>query len=297
MISSDAHPNKGDINQGDAARSRTQGAATASDENSVQTFQGVRETLRENGVLELTLDLNENNLLSLEAFHNIAATVERWSQDERVKVMVLGSAALGFFSNGLDPRNFYARPEADVREFVRASVSVMERIFFFPVPVICAIPGHCMAAGAVMAICCDYRYMLDRSGRIGYPEANIALNFPGFASRRLRDLIGERATRDLLFDAKLLRPADAQKLGLIDEAIFAESPEDFARQVRARADKLAKVPIVSLRGIKDGLRRDYVYTMQETAIFDVDELVKTVLTPQAQEGILSLIEGRRPKFG
>lgn len=259
-------------------------------------YQGIRENLRENGVLELTLDLNENNLLSLEAFQSIAATVQRWAKHDQVKVMVLGSAATGFFSNGLDPRNFYQRAEADVREFVQASVTAMDRIFFFPVPVICAIPGHCMAAGGVMAICCDYRYMLDRSGRIGYPEANIALNFPGFASRRLRDLIGERATRDILFEAKLLRPADALQLGLIDEVISADSPEDFHRQIRVRADKLAKFPIVSLRGIKDGLRRDYVYTMKETALFDVDELVKTVLTSQAQEGILSLIERRRPKF-
>ncbi|MCR9143718.1 MAG: enoyl-CoA hydratase/isomerase family protein [bacterium] len=271
---------------------------TASDARSgdQKSYQGIREALHANGVLELTLDLNANNLLSLAAFQTIAATVERWSRDERVKVLILGSAAAGYFSNGLDPRNFYRRPEADVREFVQASVSVMERIFLFPVPVICAMPGHCMAAGAVMAICCDYRYMLDRSGRIGYPEANIALNFPGFAARRLRDLIGERATRDILFEAKLLRPADAQKLGLIDEAIAAGSPEDFAAQVRARADKLAKTPIVSLRGIKDGLRRDYVYNMEATAVFDVDELVKTVLTDQAQEGILSLIEARRPKF-
>lgn len=263
-------------------------------------FAGIRETLHANGVLELTLDLNENNLLSLEAFRLIASTVERRARECRaentIKVLVLGSAAAGFFSNGLDPRNFYGRADADIREFVQASVDVMQGIFQFPVPVICAMPGHCMAAGAVMAICCDYRYMLDRKGRIGYPEANIALNFPGFASRRLRDLIGERATRDLLFEAKLLRPADAQKIGLIDEAIAADSPEDFAAKVRAKADKLAKYPIVSLRGIKDGLRRDYVYNLRETAEFDVDELVKTVLTPQAQEGILSLIEGRRPNF-
>lgn len=259
-------------------------------------YQGIRENLHANGVLELTLDLNENNLLSLAAFQLIATTVERWSRDPRVKVLVLGSAARGFFSNGLDPRNFYQRAEADVREFVQASVSTMEGVFFFPVPVICAMPGHCMAAGAVMAICCDYRYMLDRSGRFGFPEANIALNFPGFASRRLRDLIGERATRDILFEARLLRPTDARELGIIDDVFTAASPVDFQTQVRARADKLAKLPIVSLRGIKDGLRRDYVYTMQETAIFDVNELVKTVLTAQAQEGILSLIERRRPNF-
>ena len=270
-------------------------AARSNGENSGE-YAGVRETLHASGVLEFTLDLNENNLLSLEAFRLLAAALKQRSGDAGIKTMVLGSAARGYFSNGLDPRNFYARPEADVREFVQASVDVMEQIFCFPVPVICALPGHCMAAGAVMALCCDYRYMLDRSGRIGFPEANVALNFPGFASKRLCDLIGERAARDILFEAKLLRPREACELGLVDEVFTADSPEDFTAQVRQRAEQLAKKPLVSLRGIKEGLRRDYVYNMEATARFDVDELVRTVLTPHAQEGILSLIEKRRPNF-
>lgn len=259
-------------------------------------YTGVHETLHANGVLELLLDLNENNLLSLEAFRTIEATLKRWAQNPSVKVLVLGSAREQFFSNGLDPRNFYQRPPSEIREFVQASVNAMQAIFYFPVPVICAMPGHCLAAGGVMALCADYRYMRQRGGRIGYPEANIGLNFPGLASRRLRELVGERHARDLLYEAKLLRPADAVAIGLVDAVFAAKTLDEFYAQVRKVADRLARAPRVSLKGIKDGLRRDYADSVYETSIFDVNELVKTVLTPTAQEGILSLIEQRRPDF-
>ncbi len=245
------------------------------------------------GVLEITLDMNTMNTFSLDAYRAFSECLDAWAQNDGLRVMILASASESFFSNGLDPAMFVDQPEPHVRAFVEAAVGTNARLFEFPVPILAAINGHCMAAGAVSAMCCDWRFMAERGGRIGFPEANIALNFPVFATARLRELVGERMCRDLLFTGKLLKPEEALQCGLIDEVIPADS---LRAEVRKRALKLAKLRPNSLRGFKIALRKEDYQFGRDVAQFDIDELVRVSMTPDGQAGLRSLIEGGRPRF-
>ena len=149
-----------------------------------------------------------------------------------------------------------------------------------------------MAAGAVMAMCCDYRYAVPAM-RFSLPEANLAMNFPAFATRRLKELVGEQKARDLLFTGKMLRAKEAAEFGLIDEIY---EPDEFDARVRKHATKLANLRPNTLRGMKASMRKEYEAGQTEIQQFDIDELTRIILTPDTQEAVLSLIEKRRPRF-
>jgi enoyl-CoA hydratase/carnithine racemase len=79
---------------------------------------------------------------------------------------------------------------------------------------IAAINGPCLSGGLELALCFDYRIMLDDPAlRIGCPEVLIGL-LPGFGgSQRLTRLLGAARARELLLSGELLAPRQAAAAG------------------------------------------------------------------------------------
>lgn len=247
----------------------------------------------EDGVLLLTLRLNETNRLTPQAIVLVREKVSTWREDRRVRAMVLASGVDGIFSDGLDPRQVYGKTDGETRAYVRSAIEAIASIFSFPVPVVCAISGHAMAAGAVLAACADYRLIAERGARIGFPEVSIAMNFPSFGTERLRDLVGERGAQDLLYTGRLLRPGEALALGLVDAV---HPPQELLAAALDRAKHLARGRSLSLRGLKSALRAKYRGRTEVLIEQDIESLTQVALSADAQEGMLSLIETRRPRF-
>ena len=247
----------------------------------------------DDGVLHLTLRLNKTNRLTPEAIAIIGDRLHERREDAHMRVLLLSSGSSGIFSDGLDPLQVYGKSAEHISRYVRSAIEMVVALFQFPVPVVCEISGHAMAAGAVLAACGDYRLMAAKGARFGFPEVSIAMNFPSFATERLRDLVGERAAQELLYTGSLLRADAALDLGLVDSV---HAPEALAAAALGRARSLARGRAVALRGLKAALRAKYLGRTQELISRDVESLTEMALTADAQEGMLSLIEERRPRF-
>ena len=249
------------------------------------------EEKREGGILELGLKLNENNRFSRDGLLALGETLDRWKRDEAVRVLIFTSAVPGYFSNGLDPALFVGKSLEEARAGFRLITETAAKFCFFPVPTICVISGHCMAAGAAMAIGADFRLMAEKGARIGFPETAIAMNYPSFSAGILCDLVGTTNARDLLYFAKLLKGPEALAMGLVDEICPASVLHDRALKL---AGKLAALPPAAARGIKESLRRRYADIEKQTRDYDIEQMARTSMTADAQEGFRSLAERRRP---
>ncbi|MCU0824263.1 MAG: enoyl-CoA hydratase/isomerase family protein [Leptospira sp.] len=244
-------------------------------------------------ILEIKMQSNEKNTFDFEAFVLFQEILNKHANNPDLRVLLFTSAQAQFFSNGIEPTLMYGKSEADVRKSVEQLLRTAQTYFHFPVPTIAVINGHCMAAGAVFALFSDYRYMVDKGGRIGFSEAIVGLNFPSIPTVVLQALVGVTATRDLLFTGKQMKGPEAKEIGLVDELFSAE---DLFPQSLKFAESLSKLTYNSSRGMKSAMREPYRSQMEALFSSDADLFTKVILSPDGQEGFLSLIEKRRPKF-
>jgi len=263
----------------------------------------VSETVSENpkilrirhadGVVELQFDLNEKNIFNEEAFLSFSKHLIEIGQDKEIRAVLLSSASEEYFSNGLDPNMFVDRDFQHIHRAVDIILQSTLELLRLPQPIVAAIGGHCMGAGAVFALFSEYRLMSAKKGRIGFPEIRIGLSFPAGAATMLAELVGPKAARDLLFDGTPLKAEQARTLGLVDEVCASAELMPAALKL---ATSLAKKPPLALQAIKLALKQRARSYMEDRMHDDRDWLVRTIHSKHGQEGFRSILENRRPVF-
>ncbi len=239
----------------------------------------------ENKILELQIASNPKNTFTRELLEEIlhvckslTQSIENASEEEPLRIVLLTSLEGKYFSNGLDPSLFLDQSEKEIRKSVELLMEASNAYFYLPLPTLAVIKGHCIAAGAVFAIFSDFRFMVEGSGRIGFPEVAIDLNFPSFPARVLSDLVGRRNARDLLYTGKLLKPKEALEIGLLDGIISSENRKPLEDCVQ----KLTGLSLASAKGIKAALCDSYRFFGDPLVREDVENLTKTIVKPRAQ---------------
>ncbi|MCB1164522.1 MAG: enoyl-CoA hydratase/isomerase family protein [Leptospiraceae bacterium] len=254
--------------------------------------QGI-QIIEHGDVVELKLHFNDLNTMNSDAFLALAKHLEELRQNKEPSVMLLTSGAPGFFCNGLDPAIMVDQHHKDVHRTVDILMRSTQALFQFPIPVVCVINGNCVGAGAIFALFSDYRFMNSEKGRIGFPEANIGMNFPAAGAKILVDAVGMNTARDMLYQGKMVKPDQAKQAGLVDEIFPAK---DLFDKSLAFAQKLAQTPRPALVGLKKGLRLPYEEMFSKMELTDRDSTIRTIETKEAQEGFRSVLERRRPDF-
>ena len=102
----------------------------------------------------------------------------------------------GFFSAGVDLK---LAPALDA-DGQRAMVEGINRMFAgwyaFPRPVVCAVNGHAIAGGLILALCGDYR-VGPAEGRFGLTELRVGIPYPAAAMTVVRAELAPPVARRL----------------------------------------------------------------------------------------------------
>jgi enoyl-CoA hydratase len=124
-------------------------------------------------------------------------------------------------------------------------------LYDYPGPTVAYMNGHAIAGGCVLALCCDYRVVADRDRiRIGLNEVALGVRFPPAILRIVMDRLPLRHRAEILLGAGLFGPADALRLGLVDEVAA-----DADAASRARLEALAAHPAEAYAATKADIRR------------------------------------------
>ena len=251
------------------------------------------EEKKTGNILELKFKFNELNSFNKEAFLAFGKKFDEIAAAKPCRALILTSGVDGFFSNGLDPNMFLDKSENEIRENFTIVIESAAKLFFLPIPLIVAINGHCMGAGSVFALYGDYRFMVDKKARLGFPEALVGMTFPSGSAMYLQEVVGVANARDLLFTGKALKGAEAKEIGLVDEVY---SIDEIYQRAYTLAEKIAALPPEASSGIKLAFRESYRTVIGELKNKDIDLAVKIITGKNSQEGFRSILEKRRPKF-
>jgi len=248
---------------------------------------------RKGHILELYIHTNETNSLGPEFFRDLSRAFDDAQNDSAIKAILLSGRNAKYFSNGFDPSTFVGKEIGEIKAVIGEALKASGKVLFSRKPVVCAMNGHTMALGAVFAIFSDYRILVEKKGRIGFPEALIGANFLSTSAHILIKIVGLRVARDLLYSGRALKSDEALAIGLIDEAA---SPDELLSKARNWCAQFEQMPMESVTGIKVALRDADRRVADDLAANDLEFLAAAVASPNGQEGMRSILEGRRPKF-
>ena len=124
-----------------------------------------------------------------------------------------------FYSNGLD-LEWLLRPDTeDMREFVAEVEKLLARVIEFPLITVAACNGHTFAAGAMLALCHDFRVMRADRGFFCLPEADIKIPFtPGMNSLIMQRLTITTA-HEVMVTAKRVGGEEAERKHIVHAAV------------------------------------------------------------------------------
>jgi len=229
---------------------------------------GPLTTTIEDGVAVVRFDDGKANVLSHAAIDAFEAALDRAEVEARA-VCIVGRE--GKLSAGFDLSVMTSGPDG-ARELVSRGAELLMRLYMHPQPVVVAVTGHALAAGALLALACDVRIGADVPAKIGLNETSIGMPLPLFATELARDRLSPTAFVRATLAAEIYDPEGAVQAGYLDRVVPLDEVVEAAiaeanRLSAYRAGAYARSKEVLRRATVDRIRAG---TAADLALFSVE---------------------------
>lgn len=255
---------------------------------------------RDGAVATVVMHRNGNNGIAPDLMAEISEAFAELGADDSVRVVVLASEYEKYFCVGADlsAMGGIDRDGPDVEDRITEMALEMQRGFNAIEnclkPVIARINGHALGGGCELALCCDYRLMVeDGRSRIGQSETPLGLIPGAGGTQRLPRLIGKARALPMILEGTRLSAIEAEAVGLVSRAV---APEELDGAVAELSGRLAKAATRALGLAKDAVNRGLEATLEEGLRIEARNFAKASLTEDAVIGIVSFLNKREPEF-
>jgi enoyl-CoA hydratase/carnithine racemase len=251
----------------------------------------------DNKIATLTLNRPERkNPLTFESYAELSNMFRAAAQDDALNAIVITGEG-GNFCSGGDVFDIIA-PLLDMNtaarlRFTRMTGDLVKAMRACTQPIIAAVDGVCVGAGAIIAMASDIR--------IGTPDAKIAFLFNRVglagcdmgACAILPRIIGQGRASELLLTGRTMRGEEAERWGFFNRLCAAETLIDEAAKLAAA---LAEGPTFANAMTKRMLEMEWAMSV-ETAV--EAEAVAQALCMDTQDfarAFRAFAEKRKPQF-
>lgn len=189
----------------------------------------------EDGVAVIRLDDGKVNVVSHRVIDLLHASLDAALEQAR-SVAIVGRE--GKLSAGFDLTEMTAGPER-ARDLVAAGGRLLMRVFGHPQPVVVAVTGHALAAGALLALACDTRIGGDGPAKIGLNETAIGMGLPRYATELAAARLSPAHLTRSAVQAEIYDPAGAVDAGYLDRVVPAAECASAAIEEARRLGQLS----------------------------------------------------------
>jgi enoyl-CoA hydratase/carnithine racemase len=176
--------------------------------------------------------------------------------------------------------------------YMRGIQRIPRRLARFEKPVIAAINGPAVGAGLDLACMCDIR--LAASGaRFGSSFVKIGLIPGDGGAYLLARVIGFPRALEMVMTGRLIDTIEAERIGLINEIV---EPADLLAHARRRAEKIAANAPLAVRLAKSAVYQSWDLTLDAALNLAATYQGIAQNTPDHDEGVAAMLEGRTPEF-
>ena len=253
---------------------------------------------RDAGIAVVTLnDPDRRNAMTETMGRALSETFEELAHDDELRCVVLTGAGAAFSAGGdlamLDEHARATREDGfDATSAMRGFYGLFLALRDVPVPVVAAVNGHAVGAGACVALACDL-LVIAADARFGLNFARIGIH-PGMGgSWLLPRLAGRQRAAELLYTGRLAAGSEVASYGLALEALPAAEVLDrglaLAREIATSAPQV-------VRQLKRSLRETWDRTLEEQLDVEAAFQAENYGTRDVAEGLAAVRDRRVPRF-
>lgn len=249
---------------------------------------------RQGAVMEIRFNRPHRLNAVVEAFYTeLLAALGEAESDPDVRCVVLTGEGRAFCvgadmkEHGSAQRSLFQR-----RQYLQLGNDVCEAVLRLRKPVIAAVNGYALGAGAEMAVACDFIVMAEEA-QIGFPETSIGTCIGGGVSKLLPQLVGLNMARQLLYTGRRIDGREAARIGL---ATSCHPQEALLVEAHQLAETLSRQAPVSIAMLKRLVNQGSDTGLESQLQQELDAVFTCSTTADWQEGVDAFAEKRAPRF-
>ena len=249
------------------------------------------------GVATLTLNRPERkNPLTFESYAELRELFRALAYADDVKTIVITGAGDNFCSGGdvheiIGPLTKLDMP--GLLAFTRMTGDVVKAMRACPQPIVAAIDGICVGAGAILALASDLRYGTARSKtaflftRVGLAGCDMG------ACAMLPRVIGQGRAAELLYSGRSMSGEEAERWGFFSRLC---APEDVLAEAQKMAADLAAGPTFAHGMTKKMLQQEWNMGVDEAIEAEAQAQAICMMTNDFHRAYHAFVAKEKPKF-
>lgn len=248
-------------------------------------------------VATITLNRPERkNPLTFDSYAELRDTFARIGEVEDVGAVVITGAG-GNFCSGGDVHEIIG-PLLDMNAddqlaFTRMTGDLVIAILSCPRPVIAAIDGVCVGAGAAIAMASDLRYGTERS-RIAFLFVRVGLAGCDMgACAILPRIVGQGRAAELLYTGRAMNGRQASEWGFLNGLY---EPDALLTQAHSVGTRMANGPTFAHAMTKKMLRREWDMPVIEAVRAEAEAQALCMQTKDFRRAYEAFLRKEEPKF-
>ncbi|KRY41674.1 Trifunctional enzyme subunit alpha, mitochondrial, partial [Trichinella spiralis] len=178
------------------------------------------------GIIKFNTPGSKENIMDINFMMEFYDCLNKFTQDDSVKGIVVMSGKSGSFIAGADTKIIAScHSVAEATALSLKCQAIMNRIHSNYKPVVAAINGTCLGGGLELALACDYRIAVNSKKTVfGLPEVRLGLLPGAGGTQRLPRLISIIDSMDLMLTGKTISASKAKSIGLVDMLVEPLGP-------------------------------------------------------------------------
>jgi len=212
--------------------------------------------------------------------------------DPAARVVVVHSLVPGVFCAGADLKERAGMSQAETAVFVHGLQSTFTELEDLPMPVIAVLEGAAFGGGLELALAADLR-VAGADARLGLVETALAIIPGAGGTQRLPRLIGASRAKELIFTARRIDAAEAERLGLVDRVASAGGALDAALGL---AREILPNGPVALHLAKQAVNRGLELDRASGLAFEQACYAQVIPTKDRLEGMAAFRDKRKPQY-
>jgi enoyl-CoA hydratase/carnithine racemase len=230
--------------------------------------------------------VNAWNWATMQAFEKALDEVE---EDQNARVVIITGAGEKCFSAGFDVSD-----AANADKTSPKARELWRRVDRFAKPVIAAINGYALGGGLELAMCCQFRIMVNApQAMAGLTELNLGI-IPGWGgTQRLPLLVGKAKALEMILFSKKISATDALEAGLVNQL---SAPGRLLEDALALAEKLAERPPLAVRCVLQSMAAGTYEGLDKGLKVEAEGSKIVRQSEDCKEGFTAFLQKRQPVF-
>lgn len=248
-------------------------------------------------VATVTLDRPERkNPLTFDSYAELRDTFRQLATTDAVRAVVITGAG-GNFSSGGDVHEIIGplveMPPERLRDFTQMTGDLVIAMMTCPQPVVAAVDGVCVGAGACIAMAADLRF--------GTPASRVAFLFVRVglagcdmgACAVLPRIVGQGRAAELLYTGRAMAGPEAYSMGFYNRLC---EPSEVLDEAQALAERLATGPTRAHAMTKRMLREEWDMGVVEAVNAEAAAQALCMETADFRRAYEAFVRKEKPRF-